>query len=684
MTGAIADIYGLSALQQQLLADARAGVSQLVCRLPSLDLRAFARAWQRLLERYALLRTSFHWEGLSQPAQVVHREVPLPLQQHDWQGTSPAEQQARLQEYLRSEEQRGFVLTSPPLLRLALLRLEGESFSLVWTYHPLILDDDSAALVWREFLGFYHAFRQGKDPQLSTPPPFRDHVLRLQSQGVAGDQDFWRQALHGSRPTPLPLAGGEPEGPGVGEQVLPLAPGLLAGLRELAQGHEIDLRTLTLGAWAVLLSRHSPGDAVLCGVALSSRPPDREGSPAIGPFHNTLPLRIALPAGEAVAGWLEGLHARVRQLRQHAHSSLAQVRAWARLPADAPLFHHVVAVKDQRVPGPSGVVRFWHHRHNQPLQVSVERGRRGWVLRLRDAGACLDATRAARLLEELRAILARFVAAPRQRLGELVGPAPASPLVALQGRGSQPPLCFVHAAGGSALCYASLAHHLGPDQPVLAFETQEGQEGRPAPVEALAGQYLAALRAAQPVGPYVLGGWSMGGLVAFEMGRQLTAQGQEVRLLVLLDPPSLRRAAAPPRRRRPLLLRFARQLGVGISPATLAAMPPRRRLAFVLQAARLGGFVAPGTSAGEFRVQLRLYQAHTRAASLYTPGPYAGRVILFRAERRKGPTAAGGWERVAADLQVRVAAGSHHSLLQEPHVRTLARQIQEVLGAAGA
>ena len=95
----VADFYPLSPMQQGMLfhslyaPDSGVYVEQLTCTLCGrLDAPAFARAWQRVMERHAILRTAFIGEGFKEPVQVVHRQVDLPLEQQNWRGLSPLEQ----------------------------------------------------------------------------------------------------------------------------------------------------------------------------------------------------------------------------------------------------------------------------------------------------------------------------------------------------------------------------------------------------------------------------------------------------------------------------------------------------------------------------------------------------------------------------------------------------------------
>src|SRR3954454_7415783 len=89
-----------------------------------LDLAAFERAWQSVVDRHPVLRTSFFWEDLDEALQMVSRRVRLPMEQLDWRILSPDEQRARLEAFLRADRARGFELTEPRLMRLTLIRLD--------------------------------------------------------------------------------------------------------------------------------------------------------------------------------------------------------------------------------------------------------------------------------------------------------------------------------------------------------------------------------------------------------------------------------------------------------------------------------------------------------------------------------------------------------------------------------
>jgi hypothetical protein len=110
-------------------------------------------------------------------------------------------------------------------------------------------------------------------------------------------------------------------------------------------------------------------------------------------------------------------------------------------------------------------------------------------------------------------------------------------LVEIQSGTSPAPFFCIHPSGGQVLSYVPLSRYLGMDQTFYGLQAR-GLDRTQEPatsIEEMAAYYIEVMRGEQPEGPFVLGGWSMGGVVAYEMGRQLHAQGHEVSLLALLD-----------------------------------------------------------------------------------------------------------------------------------------------------
>ena len=275
--------------------------------------------------------------------------------------------------------------------------------------------------------------------------------------------------------------------------------------------------------------------------------------------------------------------------------------------------------------------------------------------------------------------------------------APRSCIVPIQPQGSRTPFFAVPGHNGDVFCYVRLAHHLGMDQPFYAFEPP-GIDGSCPPLtdmEALAARYVADLRAVRPSGPYLLGGYCVGGIVAFEVACQLRALGEEVAVLVLFD-------ASPPSALRPLTawrmyLRFRRDQMLQ-RLREVAQLPWREQLAFARE--RLAR-VAPrrrGTDvhdpAVERRQQLKneVAEATMAAATAYARRPrvYPGPIVHFLSSEETRRLAYGrqlDWERYARD-GVEIAVGPEGCqgdvMLREPHVRVFAELLRGRLDALAA
>ncbi len=235
------------------------------------------------------------------------------------------------------------------------------------------------------------------------------------------------------------------------------------------------------------------------------------------------------------------------------------------------------------------------------------------------------------------------------------GSAP-SPLVALQPQGSRTPFFCMHPVTGSAFVYVALARLVGLDQPFYGLQASVAKPLTK--IEDMATHYLEAVRAIQPEGPYLLGGWSMGGLIALEMAAQLLAQGQEVALLVLID-----RAAfdAEPQAR---------------DEAVLQAWFAQTIESVKEQAAKTAGELSDFGPSMYHRL-FNVYKINHRAVEQYVPRPYAGRITLFRAAESPiaTPDQTLGWGELAGAVDIQLIPGNHTSMLLEPGVRTLAERL---------
>jgi len=251
---------------------------------------------------------------------------------------------------------------------------------------------------------------------------------------------------------------------------------------------------------------------------------------------------------------------------------------------------------------------------------------------------------------------------------------PWSPLVPIHRTGDRTPFFCVHPGGGNGLCYLPLAAQLGADRPFYALQAA-GLDGRRPPaesVEAMAADYVAAVRSVQPHGPYAVGGWSFGGTVAYEMAQQLCQAGEAIRLLAMIDVGIL----------------YAFGVMRTIFPKHEFAMMDLRQLAIEAQVEQFrartaeAGLVPPRATAEQAERIYRVFLANTKAMMDYRPRPYAGCVTLILGSEplagvRHDP--AEEWRTICRHVDLYCVPGSHLTMLRDPNARHVAAVLRRCL-----
>jgi acyl transferase domain-containing protein/thioesterase domain-containing protein/acyl carrier protein len=257
-----------------------------------------------------------------------------------------------------------------------------------------------------------------------------------------------------------------------------------------------------------------------------------------------------------------------------------------------------------------------------------------------------------------------------------------TPLVPIRKTGSRKAFFCVHGAGGNLLNFREFVEKLGSDQPVFGLEARgvDGQLPPASSIEEMAGLYLEAIRRAQPSGGYLLGGYSGGGVVALEMARQLSALGERVDNVVLLDTyhPSTR--AKTPSKVGYLTHLFEGNFDV---LRLVASAYVTRHVTWRRWNARIRKHVRRGEAIPHELREWHLTTSFVNAMHGHVPAHYEGKVTLFRAEEIPGIYAhmggSLGWEKDLPNLEVIVVPGDHDSLVREPNVGTFARRLDDVL-----
>lgn len=349
----VADLYPLSPMQQGMLfhtmyePESGAYVMHVIGTLPAdLHVPAFRKAWERLLSRHPVLRTSFVWKGLNEPLQVVREKVELPWDELDWRNFTPAQQEERMKEFLKTDRRLGFDLSKAPLMRLALVRIDENTSRFIWSYHHIVIDGWSLPLLFKELLTFYQAFREGAEIDMPSARPFRDYIAWLGQQDMSKAEAFWKDLLTGFN-APTILRAGNAERNGGGEERTQLSRETTAALQATARASQVTLNTLVHGALALVLSQQSGNKDVVFGVTVSGRPVNLDGVESmVGIFINLLPNRVRIVPEESLASWLRRIQQQQFAMRQFEHYPLVQAQSWTDVPRGSALFDTILTFEN--------------------------------------------------------------------------------------------------------------------------------------------------------------------------------------------------------------------------------------------------------------------------------------------------------------------------------------------------
>ena len=365
----IENIFPLTPLQKGLLfhslynPESSVYFEQLNCRLEGqVSVDAVNQAWQTLINRHSILRTAIITKGQAEPVQVVFRNITFKVIEQDWRGLSTSAQQTRLLQFLEDDRNQGFVLNRPPLMRVTLIRLDEESWNLVWSHHHLLLDGWSMPLLMREFFLLHKAACEGVEISLPSVRSYGDFLAWLKQKNPQEGESFWRNYMSGfESQTPLLMMPARQQ-QSINKNFetnknldknknveirLQLDSEETNLLSKLARSCGITLNTVVQGAWAILLNRYSHSQDIVYGITVAGRPPELPGvEQMIGPFINTLPLRVFVSAEDTLDSWLQKLQQQQAQMRQFEHSSLLDIQGWSDVPRGQTLFETLFAFEN--------------------------------------------------------------------------------------------------------------------------------------------------------------------------------------------------------------------------------------------------------------------------------------------------------------------------------------------------
>ncbi|GAB7051366.1 hypothetical protein JCM9534A_64920 [Catenuloplanes indicus JCM 9534] len=334
MTG-LEDVLPLSPLQHGLLVwasygDAAADVYAVQRAFDvegPVDAAALRRAGETLLRRHPNLRAAFRFRRSGDPVALVPRTAELPWRSADLTALDAGARRAELDRIAADERTRPFDLGRPPLLRLALVRTDETRYTVLLTFHHILLDGWSVPRLVTELFTLYGT--RGDEAGLGAPVPYRRYLAWLSTQDAEASVAAWRRYLDGLDGPTLVAFGADLHGRSTPTEITTfLTEDETEALRALTRRHEVTANTVLQTAWALVLGELTGKSDVVFGLSGSGRSPELpRADEIIGLLINTIPARVTPRAGETVAELLTRVQAGQAGLLAHQHVRLAELSA---------------------------------------------------------------------------------------------------------------------------------------------------------------------------------------------------------------------------------------------------------------------------------------------------------------------------------------------------------------------
>ncbi|MGB0523517.1 MAG: amino acid adenylation domain-containing protein [Flammeovirgaceae bacterium] len=386
----ITSMYRLSPLQEGMLFHklfddtAAAYTNQFQSVLSSrVNISALQKSWQRIINQHTIFKTSFHHHELALPVQCVHETTELPFEFLDYSELSAEEQQATLADFLKADKEKGFDFSTPPLMRITLLKWAEDSFSMIWTHHHILLDGWSIPTVIGELMGYYESYINGNQPAFKETDEFEDYIRFIQSKDEFEEAAFWQGYLANfEAPSLLPFINTNTQrntNNGTTEECeIFFDETLTEQIKRYAQENKLTVNTLIQGVWSLLLSRYTGQHNVLFGATVSGRPSSLEhAEERVGIYINTIPMYSEVIPTSTTVDWLTRIQEGHTAARAFQYTSLNQVMTWTGVRGE--LFDSLLVFENYPMDAVEGKVwelQFEHvsveEQTNYPFTITAE------------------------------------------------------------------------------------------------------------------------------------------------------------------------------------------------------------------------------------------------------------------------------------------------------------------------
>ncbi|WP_432403719.1 amino acid adenylation domain-containing protein [Wukongibacter sp. M2B1] len=333
----VKDIYSLSPMQEGMLfhyimdRESSTYFEQLAFTVyGKVDIKKFENAFNKIIEKYEVLRTIFIYEELAKPLQIVLKKREMEVCFEDIFDLKDSEKDKYIEDFKIEDRRRGFDLERDIPMRISVIRISDNTYKIIWSFHHIIMDGWCIGIIIKDFFEIYKRFIRGENVIFELAKPYSTYIKWLEKRDNEEGIDYWKNYLKNYGQQAL-ICGGKRTNSKeylLKEHKITIDKGLMTAIRDIAIRNQVTVNTIFQALWGVLLCRYNDTQDVVFGSVVSGRPADIPGiDTMVGLFINTVPIRIKYGKEDTFRELVVRVQKEIIESEKFSHISLAEIQS---------------------------------------------------------------------------------------------------------------------------------------------------------------------------------------------------------------------------------------------------------------------------------------------------------------------------------------------------------------------
>lgn len=334
----IEKIYDLSPMQEGILfhylreKDSRAYFEQYSFNLDGkVDIQMFEQSFCMLIQRHEILRSIIIHEKLKKPQQVILKSRKTGIYFEDISMMDESEKQNYIDNFLREDIRKGFILSKDVLIRISILQTSKYTYKLIMSFHHIIIDGWSLSIITQELLHIYQSLINNKEPRLEAAPSYSTYINWLNSQDNETALSYWKEYLKGyEQVAGIPETKERPEKNDyiLKTRCFEIDESNTSKIDKVSRNLSVTMYTFLETVWGSLVQYYNNVDDVVLGSVVSGRPTEIAGiGQMVGLFINTVPVRIKAGSSDTFTELVSRVNNDSIQAMKYHHLQLARIQS---------------------------------------------------------------------------------------------------------------------------------------------------------------------------------------------------------------------------------------------------------------------------------------------------------------------------------------------------------------------